>query len=178
MRLPYLFLLILTAFLVRPVQAESHLYVGFGIGDRPAPRQGHYGYRYPVYRHYRPHHTVVVSPYVVAPAPYYGGYAYPVYVPTTPPPAPVQQFSGNYPQDLAGLHEKLSRLRSVVQRQNQKGSISQAQYDRFMNTLDGIEHDEHVRAFDRGGNLNTDDLTDLYRRLDQAGEDIEIALGQ
>ncbi len=168
MKFPYWPIFVLTPLLVRPLHAQAEVFVGVGIGDRPVHERSYGYYRYPVYRHHRHYQPVIVSP-VVAPAPHYGGYAYPVYVPPAPPPQPVQQFSGNYAEDLAGLNEKLSRLRSVVQRQNQKGSISQAQYDRFMNALDGI---------DRGGNLTSDDLTDLYRRLDQTGEDIEIALGQ
>ena len=156
------------------VVSQASVSVQIGVGD-----WSHYGAYYGGrgYRHYRPYRAVAVAPVVIAPTPYYGGYAYPVYAPV--PPRPVNtSFSGDYGTDLADVNGKLSRLRGVVHRQNQKGSISQDQYNRFMNALEGVEHDEHARAFDRGGNLTPDDLADLSRRLDQTGEDIEIALSE
>jgi hypothetical protein len=171
----------MTLLLAGAAKAQAEVSVRIGVGSE-WPVHPDYHRNYWARRYYRPYRAVRIAPVVVTPAPYYAGYPYPVYVPAPPPvvQSPPQygapESTGSYGSDLANLNEKLSRLRGVVQRQNQKGSIPQDQYNRFMNTLDGIERDEHARAFDRGGNLAPEDFADLYRRLDQAGEDIEIAL--
>ena len=152
--------------------AQAAVSVHIGIGGWPV-----YGGYYSNWEHREHRSCREATPVVVAPADYYGGYPYPVYVPVQAPPA-APALSGDHGADFANLNAKLSRLRGMVQRQQQTGSLSQDQYDRFMNTLDGIEHDEHARAYDRGGNLETEDFADLDRRLDQAGQDIEIALAQ
>lgn len=122
---------------------------------------------YPYYVH-RPHfyRSVVVAPVVVP---------QPVYV---EPPVVNSAVSGNYGQDLAALRERLNRLRSVVEKQKDKGGIPHASYDRFASTLDGIEHDLQVRAYDRNGTLRPEDFADFSRRLDQANEDVQIALAE
>jgi len=140
--------------------------------DWDHPRHNPY-YYLPYYRHpwVRPYRPVYVAPVVVT---------QPVYVPApvVEQPVPAAPLTGDYGTDLANLNQKLYRLRAVLARQDQKGQITPDQYNRFMNTLDGIEHDEHARAYDRGGNLTAGDFADLYRRANQAGEDIEIALAQ
>jgi hypothetical protein len=159
-----------------PAVSFADVSVRFAVGNRWGSRPW-YGYghrRYP--RGY-------YSPVVIAPSPVYVAQPYYVPAPAYYAPVPVVQpvappSTGDYGDDLANLHEKMSRLRNLLERQIQKGGIPQDQYNRYMDTLDGISHDERVKAFDRGGNLNPDDFADLYRRLDQVSEDIEIALAQ
>jgi len=172
----------------------------FGIGPRAAAEvsvtfsSGHWrgsyrdgrGHRYaPVYyaprrfgfHHYwpRPYRVVEVAP-VVVPQPVY---VQSPYVEVPAPAAPSRSsLSGDYGKDIAELHERIYRLRKLVERQKQKGGVTTDQYNRFMNAIDSVEHDEHARAYDRGGNLESEDFADLYRRLDQTSEDIELALAQ
>ena len=168
--------LILAAILMASAQARAEVTVRLGFDSRPAPHRSQYvpnrSHRYfPYYTRYHapyPYPRPVATPLVVA------------YVPAAPAPVSpaLASWSGNYGADFAHLNEKLSRLRAVVHRQHEKEIFSTETYNRFMTLLEGIEHDEHARAFDRGGNLSNEDFADLHRRLDQANEDIQIALAQ
>ncbi len=160
-------------------EARTDITVGFSSGhDRPSHYRHHRPQRYaPVYyapyRYYHPHayrpyrySHVTVSPIVIP---------QPVYV---QPPVSYSALSGNYGQDLATFREKLNRLRSVVQKQKDKGGIPQPSYDRFMSTLDGLERDVQARSYERGGTLKSEDFADFFRRLDQANEEVQIALAE
>src|SRR4051794_3791967 len=87
-----------------------------------APYRRHFYYR-PVY-YYQP---VVVEPppvYVAPPAPM-----------VQPLPSPL---SGNYGADLGGLHQKMARLRGVLQNQSRTGQITPDEYARFTNAIEGV----------------------------------------
>ncbi len=158
--------------------AEVGVQVSIGDSGYPRhwdrPRRGPYDVP-PYFRRSREshfHHPVYAYPLVVTQPAYYPS---PVMV-EPPVPSVVVPLTGDYGTDHANFNQKLSRLRAVLQRQNQAGQLTSDQYNGFMDTLDGIEHDAHAWAYDRGGNLTPDDFAELYRRLNQADEDIEIAL--
>jgi len=154
------------------VQADTSISIRLGDdrhqeGDHrhegDTDRRGYWAYdRDGNRRYYRRRRIVEGVPMVIAPVPQ----------------TMVTGLTGDYGTDLANLNGKLARLRAIVQRQKKNESFSQDQYDGFMNVLDGIEHDEHARAFDEGGNLDPETLSDLLHRVDQASEDIQIALAQ
>jgi hypothetical protein len=139
----------------------GHGYRGRSFWGRPY-------YRPYAYHHYRP--AYYYAPVVVEPPP--------VYVAPPVAQSPSYSSNGNYGADLAQLHEKMSRLRGVLQHQTQTGQITPEENDRLTRSLEGIEHDEHARAYDRGGNLAAEDFYDLSRRLDQVNEDMQVALAQ
>jgi hypothetical protein len=184
MKLRYIALMVMAGVLGSALTAFADVHVGVQLGFSD---QFHHGnrwdyapYRNSYVRHpwrhpYRP--AYFYQPVTVVPAPVYVA---PAYVPAPPPPAyaPPSAYSGDYGTDLAALHEKLYRLRAVLQKQNSQGAMSREQYDRFMNQLDGIEHDEHARSYDRGGYLGQEDFADLHRRADQVDVDLMVALGQ
>jgi hypothetical protein len=158
------------------VRADVSIRVGVNHGHH----HGHGGWRdhhrhwdhhrhHSHWRHHGRHHHIPSYRYVtihpvVVPQPYY------VPAPTTVP------LSGNYGQDLADFKERHTRLRTLVQRQRDKGGIGHDDYDRFMIALDGLEREQRERSFNRGGNLTPQDFQELHRRLDQIDEDIERIL--
>ncbi len=160
-------------------EARTDITVGFSSGhDRHSHYRHHRPQRYaPVYyAPYRYHHPHNYRPYgyrhvnvtpIVVPQP--------IYVPS---PESYPALSGNYGQDLGTFREKLNRLRLVVEKQKDKGGIPQPSYDRFMSTLDGIERDLQARLYERGGTLKSEDFSDFFRRLDQANEEVQMALAE
>src|SRR5262245_59530821 len=125
--------------LAAPAPAEVAIHIGLGYRDSP---DHHRDYRH---RRHQRHH------FAQPPVPVF--YPYPVYVAPPPPPVALMPFTGNYGNDIVTITAKLSTLRELVNRQRQKEALSPQQYDHFMDALDGIEHDQHARAFDRGGDL-------------------------
>jgi hypothetical protein len=139
------------------------------------PTHPHAAYNYPAYRHHhRSHHHRHHRHYAREYRPVYVApivYSQPVYIQQPSTPSDV-----NYAADIATLRDRMARLRSITENQYNNSQIDKTEYDRFMQTLDGIDRDQKQRAFNRGGNMASYDFDELNRRLDQLDEDIEIAL--
>jgi len=178
--------------------AEVRVRLGFG-----GPYYGHHGYWGRGYRGYGP--AVVIGPGFVDP---YGPYYYPDYYPApvyvapvyadpnatgspyanpTATPAPAAQpeqsgtpvaLTGDYPTDLATLNGKLAKYRRLLDRQKKNGGLTEAQYNKFTNALESVEHDEHAWSYNNGGRLTDQNLADLIGRTDHTGQEIQEALAQ
>ncbi len=136
---------------------DSRNYYGDYCGPRAYPR-------HPYYRSY------VVAPLVVAPAPYYAGYPYPV--------TPIPARTGNYGQDVSDFRSRMTTLSKLLNRQKQAGTLSSDQVERFIQELNSIDREARDRSYNNGGNLTDNDLDDLSHRVEEARNDIETALAQ
>jgi hypothetical protein len=165
--------------------ADTSIGVSIRSGEKPRSSVHYHSHSIPSH----PHAAYVYRPYRSAPnhhrdhahRPHYVRHHQPVYVVSpvvVPAPVYVQPESpvNNYGNEFAEFRERLSRLRAVAEAQQKSGQLEQSEYDRFMQELDGIEREQRERSFNRGGNLSSGDFADLYRRLDQIDEDIEVAL--
>lgn len=155
-----------------PANAETRFRISVGNDRHYDHRQDRHDYRRPYYRPYystyrpwRPARVVYTQPVIVREQ-----------VIVAPPPVQVSELTGDYATDWSTLHTRVARLRSVVVKQHEKDSLSRSQHDRLMDSLDSITRDARARAYERGGNLRSDDFVEFYRRLDQANEDVQIAL--
>lgn len=163
-----------------PAQAETRFRISIGNDysrtdyrrDNRRPYRGHNHYRpyYETYRPWRSQRVVYVNPAPVV-------VQQPVVV-APPQPVYTAPLSGDYGSDWSDLHSRVARTRTIVQRQHEKDILSASEYSRLIDTLDGITNGARERAYDRGGNLRSEDFAEFYRRLDQANEDIQIALAR
>jgi hypothetical protein len=98
-------------------------------------------------------------PLVVAPAAVVVAQPAPAMVPDYAPPPP------DYRQVLDDFHNRVRRLQRVLDRQLNKGIISQGQYDRHADDLEGIIRAEQQDAARHNGALTPREVNDLNRRL-------------
>lgn len=120
----------------------------------------------------RVHVWLGISPFplVVAPAPVV--VAQPVEVVPDPYAAPPP----DYREILANFHDRVKRLQRMLDRQLNRGAITQRQYDRHAEDLDQIIRDEQADAARHNGALMPREVDQLNRRLtllqDRVHEDL------
>lgn len=84
-----------------------------------------------------------------------------------PAPAPV-----DYGQLLADFHDRLTQDRDLLDRQLDKGGVSQSQYDADEKALNDITEAERAQTQAGNGSLAGDQVSALSRRLSDAHEEI------
>jgi hypothetical protein len=118
---------------------------------------------------------IVINPFplMVAPQPVV------VAQPVAPPamvPDPYAAPPPDYRQVLDNFHNRVGRLQRVLDRQLNRRIITQAQYDRHADDLEGIIREEQQDAARHNGALTPREVNDLNRRLtelqDRIHEDI------
>jgi len=113
-----------------------------------------------------PFPLMVASPPVVVAQP-----VEPAMVPDPYAPPPL-----DYGRVLNDFHNRVRRLQRVLDRQLGRGVITQGQYDRHADDLDGIVREEQQDAARHNGALTPREINELNRRLtelqDRIHEDI------
>lgn len=83
-----------------------------------------------------------------------------------------------YQEMLGELHSRMYDYRSLLDRQVEKGGISQIQYERHVQTLNGIGNDERGKTTANNGRLSTAQIEDLDRQVDNLERQIRKDLIQ
>lgn len=126
-------------------------------------RYSYYGGHYPwAYRPVRP--VVVRSPIIVREPYVVERTISPIYV--NNPEGMEHNTRMQYQEMLGDLHSRMYDYKNLLDRQVEKGGISQIQYERHIQTLNAIGDDERAKTTANNGRLSAAQIEDLDRQVD------------